>query len=308
MKRLIEFFVDRGIFVQLLTVLLLGWGLHAMGTARREAFPNINFDLATVTAVYPGASAEEVEKLITIPLEEGIKEVDGIKEYRSTSIENRSSIAVVIDPDVEDSRRVVDDIRAAVDRVEDLPDEIEKPQVVEVTSARQPVIELSMARTAAGSGALSLEEFRRIAREYERDLERSPGVARVVRRGWQDTEIHVNVDPDLLRKFEVGTEAITSALRQKNLNAPGGNIEEGPRETNVRTIGAFDRAEEVAAVFLRSNDIGRSLRVGDVAAVVEGVARPDIIEHAGGREALTFTVVKRQSADAIRVVDAAFTS
>ncbi len=306
MKQIIEFFVDRGIFIHILTVFLLGWGFVSMFRAQREAFPNVNFDLATITTVYPGASPEEVEKLITIPIEESIKEVDGIKEYRSSSIENRSAIVVVIDPDADDTSQVVDDLRAAVDRADDLPEEAEKPMVIEATSSRQPVIEMTMTLKPDAEGrTMSVEEFRELGRRYEKALEAIPGVARVARRGWRDTEIQVNVDPGLLRKYEVGTELLALALVEKNLNAPGGNIEQTGTETSIRTMGAFETAAEVGAVFVRSNDVGQAIRVSDVATVVETVAKPDTIEHAGGKESLNYTVVKRSSADAITVVDAA---
>ena len=101
MQALVQYFLDRGIFVNLLTSLLILMGGYIALTMNREAFPNIDFDIVVITTIYPGASPEEVEKLVTNPIEETIKEVDGIEEYKSVSITNRSQITMKIDPDVE---------------------------------------------------------------------------------------------------------------------------------------------------------------------------------------------------------------
>ncbi len=81
MIAIIEFFLRRSIFGNILTVILIGWGIYVGLTINREAFPNIDFDIVLVTTVFPGASPEEVEKLITNPIEDQLKSVEGIKEF-----------------------------------------------------------------------------------------------------------------------------------------------------------------------------------------------------------------------------------
>ncbi len=144
MKSLVEYFLSKSIFVNLLTFLIILIGGFTAVKMNREAFPNINFDIVSVVTVFPGASPAEIEKLITKPLEEAIKEVDGIKEFRSASIENRSGIVITLDPDSKNTQKVVDDIKSAIDRVEDLPEEAEDPLVAEITTSRQPVIEIDI--------------------------------------------------------------------------------------------------------------------------------------------------------------------
>lgn len=144
MKTILEYFLSKSIFVNLLTFLIIMFGGLTAILMNREAFPNINFDIVSISTLYPGASPQEVEKLVTNPLEKAIKEVDGIKEYRSASIEGRSGIVVTLDPDAKDSQKVVDDIKSAIDRVEDIPEDAEDPIVTEITTARTPVIEVSV--------------------------------------------------------------------------------------------------------------------------------------------------------------------
>lgn len=134
MKSLVEFFPSKSIFVNLLTFLVILIGGFTAVKMDREAFPNINFDIVSVVTVFPGASPSEMEKLVTKPLKEVVQEVDGIKEFRFASIKNRSGIVITLDPDSKNTQKVMDDIKSAIDRVEDLPEETEDP--LEITTSR----------------------------------------------------------------------------------------------------------------------------------------------------------------------------
>ena len=304
MNALVEYFVSRSIFVNILTVLLIVMGAFTALTMNREAFPNINFDIVSVNTIYPGASAEEIELQITKPLEDSIKEVDGIKEYRSASIENRSGIAITIDPDVDDSQKVVDDIRAAVDRTEDLPEDSEKPIITEITTARQPVIELNLARTKKdGKFILDEKQLRDLARILEERLRDMKGVARINRRGWREREIQVNVNPRLMERYYLSAEMVIAAIQNRNINLPGGKIEHKGRESIVRTVGKFKNKKDVENVVVRSNDIGQAVRIKQIASVKDYFEDSLYIDKADGLPSITLIVVKRQSADAIKVVD-----
>ena len=304
MKGLVEYFVSRSIFVNILTLLLIVMGSYTAFSMNKEAFPNIQFDIVTVVTVYPGASPQEIEKLVTRPLEESIKEVDGIKEYRSTSIEHRSAMTILIDPDARDSRKVVDDIRSAVDRTTDLPADAEKPLMIEVGTARTPVIEFYLGQVEKdGKPLLTDRELRQQAEILEKKLLNVRGVARVERHGWRDTEMQVDLNPHLLQRYYIGVDAVINALRLRNINLPGGKIEKGDREIIVRTIGEFENTKEIERTVIRSNEVGQAVRISDVATVTEGFEEPSILERADGHPAITLVVIKRQSADVIKVVD-----
>lgn len=297
MQKVIEYFLHRSIFVNLLTVILLIVGGYIAVTLNREAFPNIDFDLVVVTTVYPGASPQEVEKLLTIPLEESIKEVDGVEEYRSSSIESRSSITIKIDPDVDDTQKVVDDVRSAVDRTEDLPEEAEKPILNEPSTSRQPIIQWSLSRPVKTTA--DYDALREQAERLENEFLAMPEVARVQRRGWLDREIFVDVDPDLLAGYYIDANAIRLALAERNVSLPGGDINLGKREIIIRTVGEFQEADEISRLFIRSNEVGANVQLRDVARVREDFEEPESLESTHGVEAIGLTVVKRESADII---------
>ncbi|MCB1304503.1 MAG: efflux RND transporter permease subunit [Leptospiraceae bacterium] len=305
MSAFIEYFLSRSLFVNLLTMALVLFGGTIALTMNREAFPNIDFDIVNIQTPYPGAAPLEVEKLVTNPIEDQIKEVDGIKEFRSTSVENLSVVTVTIDPDEDDPQKVIDDIRSAVDRTEDLPDDADTPVVIELTSSRTPVIEVSVSRTKKnGEFVLTEKQLRDQAEILEDHLLDIDGVARVARRGWRDIEYQVRVNPGKMNDMYVGLGQIIQAIKNRNVNFPGGEVVENGDALVIRTVGELETVDEIRRVPIRGNDIGRLVRVGDVGRVEENFEEADYIDKTRGYPTISLTVLKQQSADIIDVVDA----
>ncbi|MBM9498948.1 efflux RND transporter permease subunit [Leptospira sp. 201903071] len=305
MKSLVEYFLSKSIFVNLLTFLIILIGGFTAVRMNREAFPNINFDIVSVVTVFPGASPSEIEKLVTKPLEEAIKEVDGIKEFRSASIENRSGIVITLDPDAKDTQKVVDDIKSSIDRVEDLPEEAEDPLVTEITTSRQPVIEIDISLKSEDTSVEAEKRLKAQAKVVEQALEDIPGVARISKRGWRETEMQVDINPAAMFSHYLTSQDVIFALKNRNINFPGGNIAGNQKEVILRTIGEFDSPKEISGVHIRSNEIGNSIRIDNVATVTEGLKEAEYLDKVNGRKTIAMTVIKREKADAILVVDEA---
>jgi multidrug efflux pump subunit AcrB len=300
MIAIIEFFLRRSIFGNILTVLLIGWGIYVGLTINREAFPNIDFDIVLVTTVFPGASPEEVEKLITNPIEDQLKSVEGIKEIRSSSIENRSGITVIIDPDAKNPRKVVEDIRSAVDRVTDLPADVDKPLVLEITSSLTPVIEVSL---FADENKIDYRTLREQAEILENALKQIDGVARIDRRGWLNREYIVKLDPIKIKNNYVGIEQILAGLKQRNINFPGGEVIINGASQVLRTVGELLEPQDIENFFIRSNELGQGIRIRDVGKVVDGFEEPLYIYRTNGKIAIDLIVLKKEKGDIIRVVE-----
>jgi len=300
MIAIIEFFLRRSIFGNILTVILIGWGIYVGLTINREAFPNIDFDIVLVTTVFPGASPEEVEKLITNPIEDQLKSVEGIKEIRSSSIENRSGITVIIDPDAKNPRKVVEDIRSAVDRVTDLPADVDKPLVLEITSSLTPVIEVSL---FADENKIDYRTLREQAEILENALKQIDGVARIDRRGWLNREYIVKLDPIKIKNNYVGIEQILAGLKQRNINFPGGEVIINGASQVLRTVGELLEPKDVENFFIRSNELGQGIRIRDVGKVVDGFEETLYIYRTNGKIAINLIVLKKEKGDIIRVVE-----
>ena len=295
--KLAEFSVKNSLLVNLLSFLIIVIGIFSVFHLRKEAFPQVDYDIATITTIYPGAPAEDVEKLVTIPIEKEIKGISGIKEINSKSEEGQSEIGITIDPKASDKNQVMDDIERAVDRIRDLPDGVkDDPVVFELRSREFPVLEISVA------GSASEFERRRYAQNLEDIILNINGVATVNRLGWREPEFHVEVDPNKLKLFHISIDEVMDALRSRNVTLPGGYLTTEKEEFNIRTTGEFESAEEIEKVIIRANDAGNWLRVGDVARVKDTFEDLTRIAHTNGERSLGMVVVKNESSDILKVV------
>lgn len=300
MKKIVEFFVRNSLFGDLLTVLVIIIGFVSMFFIRREVFPNINFDVISISTLFPGASPEEVEKLVTNPLEQEIMEVDGIKKILSTSLEGRSGMAIFLDPDQTSAEKGKKEIEDAVKRVTDLPEETEEPVVTELNSKQTPIIEVALA-----SSKMSPRELREMAKTLEREIEMIPGVARAVHKGLRNVEIRVEVSRQKLAKYRLSLEDVIRALKHQNLSIPGGSIK--PMSTDeteriVRTIGDFSKIADIKKTVIRANDLGQSIKVRDVANVFYDLEKATYLYRTRGLPSVNLTILKKEKADAINVV------
>ena len=304
MKKLVKFLIQRSILGNILTVAVVVLGIVVMSGMKREAFPNINFDIVVITVIYPGASPQEVEKLITIPIEREVKSIDGIKKSSSTSIENRSAISLTLEPELEDKAVVIQEIKDAVDIAKiDFPEDTEDPVVTEVKTSRQGVLEIALSGPEE-----TMDEFklRKYAERLSDKIELLEDVATVSRRGYREREIHVEVFPDKLEFYNISADEISTALRNRNLNLPGGNVIDQGKEYGIRTIKEFQNLDEIRNLTVRANDLGGTVKIKDVAFVRNDFENKELIEKAGGTEAIILTVLKKEAGDAIDLVDSVY--
>lgn len=295
--KLATFSVKNSLFVNLISFLIIFIGLFSAFKLRKEAFPQVDYDIVTITTIYPGAPAEDVEKFVTIPIEKEIKGLSGIKEIKSTSEEGQSKIGITIDPKTSDKNQVVDDIERAVARIKNLPSGVsDDPVIFELRSKEIPVLEISV--TGDTDEALK----RTYAENLEDLILNVSGVANVNRLGWLDPEFHVEVNPDKLQQYHVSMNEIMSALRSRNVTLPGGHLTTEDEEFNVRTTGEFKTAEEIGEVVIRANDAGNWLKINDVATVISAFEDKTTIARTDGARSLGMVVVKNETSDIIKVV------
>jgi len=226
MKKFIAFFAERSLIVNMITVGTLLAGLLFIFSARREAFPRIDFDYVVANTVYPGATAEDVEKHITIPMEDQLREVDGIEEITSNSIESRSIVVIKLDPDLANRDKAINDIKNAIDRITDLPEDAEEPLVTELSTAQQPVISISILDKNGIDNDADEFQLRKYAKMLNDRILELRGVARIDKQGYREREMIVEVNPRLLDEYQVAINEVIIALAKKNVSFPGGVIKD----------------------------------------------------------------------------------
>jgi len=293
-----RFSVNQSLFVNLVSIIIIIIGLLVVFGINKEVFPNVEFDIVSVITAYPGATPLDVEKLITVPIEKQLKEVDGVKEITSSSSLGTSFITIKIYPDEQNKSKVINDIKSAVDRAKDLPKDIyEDPIVTEITSKQYPIIEVSL------SGDMDEKRLRYYANGLEDELEDIEGVARIRKSGYRDREIQVRLDPEKMREFYVSFDEVEQALASRNISVPAGEINTKTTEYSVRTTGEFATVKEIEEIIIRANDAGNWLKIKDVASVEDGFKKEDEINKTFGTRSINLIVMKKESGDALHVVD-----
>lgn len=303
MKRIIAFFADSGLLVNIVSVGLLVAGIMFIFTAKREAFPNINFDYVVANTIYPGASAADIEKHVTIEIEDQLREVDGIEEITSSSIEARSIVVVKLDPDLPNRDKVINDIKSAIDRIKDFPADVEDPVVTEIGNSQHPIIDIALFNKNGIHNDSEEFELRKFAKILEDRIIDLPGVARIDKQGYRDREMIVEINPVLLDLYQIGVNEVVTALAKKNLNFPGGIIKAPTGEVMIRTMGEVETADELRRVLVRANDLGNWVCIGDIATVKDSFEEETIINSTLGKKSVALTVLKKESADIIALVD-----
>jgi len=300
MVKIIQYLVKEKLVVGLLIGLIFLLGVITITGLNRESFPEVSFDMVSIQTVYPGGSPDELESLITIPIEKKLREIDGIEKVRSYNIENVSVLAVYIEKGHPDKEAVIQDIKDSVDLVDDLPTNAEDPIVEEIKVDKTQVIDLAI---YAKNENISLKKLRDIGDALEDYIYDIDGVAEVEKFGFYDREFLIEVDPNKLARYRLGMNDVTRKLSNRNIDLPGGPLRIGDDEYTLRTKGQFNNINEVLNTVIVSNDAGFSARIRDVATVRDTVEEPDIYERYNGKEAVVFRIWKKRSADELILAD-----
>ncbi|OVE76114.1 hypothetical protein BVX98_06445 [bacterium F11] len=296
---LFRFFVHQSVFINILYLAVIIVGLFLwVKVLNREAFGNFDFDIVQITTPFPGATAEEVEQLVTLPLENAIKPVEGIDELWSVSVEGMSIITVQLDPDSNDSQKIVRTIEREVDRIRmiDLPDDGDEPIVREITAAF-PVVTIGV------FGELSEWELRKAADELEDVLEDIDGVSRIEINGYKEKQIWVEADVNKLNETHLSLLDLINRIRQADHTSPGGRLDIDGREIIIRTLSRLQTIEDVERVVLRSNEQGNAVLVKDVAMVAERLERERRFTRFNTSKAIELHILKKDSGDTLKITD-----
>ena len=297
MNAMMKFLVERSLAVNLISIMLIILGAYAALNINREAFPNVNLDQISVSAVYPGATPEEIEKLIITPIEQELKSLSGIDKMTSVSFPGSATVTLELDPDATNRQRITSDVQLAVDRAvlpNDMPTE---PFVLEIDGAVFPILQVAI------SGPYGELQLKRLADNIKDDLLNIPGVARITLQGNRKAELRITIDSQKMKKHRVSVGEISALLSSWNINAPGGEIDTPEGQKSVRIVGEFKNPDDIGKLVLRSNERGDALLLKDVAVITEELQKATRYYDVQGTQALNMIVMKKIDSDIIETVD-----
>ncbi|MEW5979968.1 MAG: efflux RND transporter permease subunit [Acidobacteriota bacterium] len=263
-----------------------------------DLLPPIEFPQLTVSTEYPNVGPEEIETIITEPIENSIASVPGVSRVRSRSAEGNSRITLEFAQGT-NIDEAANDVRAALDRVrDDLPPEAEPPRIWKFDPDNFPVV------IVGANSTRSLPELTRILeREITRRFEQIPGVGSIDIWGGVYKEVHVNLRMDRLMATGLSSDQVQQAIANENVTLPGGNVNAGLQRLYVRTLGEYKSLDQIADTVLTVVD-GRPLRVKDVAAVKWGYEDLERLVKINGKPMVRFAIRKQTGANTVAVAEA----
>ncbi len=296
MTSLPRFSVQNPVLMNLLMITILVGGGYGGMTLVRELFPESRPNRVMITTAYPGATPAEVEKGITLKIEEKIKDVDGVENVLSTITEGLSTILVELESGFDQIDQAVNDIKAAIDTIpaEDFPAEALETRVAKY-DPRLPVISVAM------YGDLSERSLKSLGEDLKDELLGLSGVTDVALTGTRKDEISVEVKPAKLVEYGLSFVEVARAIGASNLDLPGGQVRTQGTTVAVRTLGEREQASDMLDIVLRSDSTGRAVRVRDVAEIIDGFEDTDIAGRFAGAPAVNATVYKTADQDAISI-------
>jgi len=288
--------VRNPVFANLLLLVLLVGGITSYHLMPREVFPEIPLDMVVISTDFIGAPPEEVEKQVTIPIENAMEAVENIESIASQSYENISVMEIKIRQGTKDLQKMVNDIKDEIDKIEHFPDSAKKPQVLLIES-EIPLINVSVAGTAPESVR------RKVADELKNRLLRIQGVARVQTSGFRDIEIWAETDPLRAGAMKITLDRISGAIAAANVNIPAGQMESAKHDFPLRTTSELKTAGDVAQVVIYRDSTGRQVRVRDVANVAERFEKKRTLGRVDGENSVSLLVMKAHGGSTISIVN-----
>ena len=291
-----DFSVRNSFFVNLLMGAIILIGLLFSFSLPLELFPSVKLEMVTVTTSFPGSSAEDVENLVSVPIEQQIKNVSGVKIVKSVSSEGFSRVTAEVYPG-EDTRRIAWEIDSRINLIaDDLPEDTEEP-VTEEQKASFPLVSVSV------SGDVPRDILYSSARRLRDELGLLDGVENVTSVGLPDPAIWVYLDYPKMVQFELGIKEISDAINARNLDIPGANFTRDSADFLLRTEGKIRSVKDLLDIPVARSAEGKHVLLRDVATVALGEQRENLRSRINGHPAITFWVEKQKDVDILDTVD-----
>lgn len=264
--RLASAFVDRYkvVYLSIFMIFILGFTMYT--ELPKESVPDVSLNMVYVMSTYPGATALDIEELVTSPLEDAMMGVDGVDTVKSTTSNNVSTVIVTVE-DGYDMALAKLEITNAANKV-NLPDNATDPNVVEIETGELPVMSMTI------TGEYDLVKLKEFGERLETEFKSVSGIKRVDLSGGYDREIRIKVDSIKANQYGLSTSQVQSAIQSANTNIPAGTKSLDGLSYNIRIDESFKNVEDIRNLIIYS-DSARVVFLKDVATVVDTFEEPE---------------------------------
>ncbi len=246
---LVGFSVRRRVTVAMVTVSMLLFGLIALGDLKVNLLPDISYPTLTVRTEYVGAAPQEIETLVSEPVEESLGVVKGLRRLKSVSRTGQSDVVLEFAWGTDMDQASLE-VRDKMETLQ-LPLDVKPPVLLRFDPATEPILRLALSSRAEGDVARELPLLRRYADDdLKKKLETVPGAAAVKVGGGLEDEIQVELDLQKLSQIGLSVDAVVQRLKEENINLSGGRLEQGTQRYLVRTVNQFAGVDEIRGMLV----------------------------------------------------------
>ncbi len=291
----IVWFAKNHVAANLLMAAVLIGGVMTAPTIKQTIMPDFDLNYVSVTIIYPGASPEEIEKSVTIRVEEALEGVEGIEEITSSANEGATNLIIEL-ADGTDLSKALDEIESRIDGIVTFPEEIEEPIVTEL-QLRRGVMDIAI------HGALDEKSLKALGQRTRNEIARLPGVSQVDLAATRPYEISIEVSEAALQSYGLRFDDVVLAIRRTSIDMPGGLVRTDAGEILLRTDNQAYRGSEFASIPLLTREDGTRVTVGQVGTVVDGFEENVKTTRFDGEPAVFVQVYRVGEQQALAVAD-----
>ena len=317
MEKQIKWFSQNHVAANFLMLVVILLGFTTWFKLKKEVFPDLALDAIAISVPFPNASPEEVETGIILPIEDAIRSIEGIKRYTSSSSESLGAVTVEVENGYA-VREVMDDVKSKIDGISTFPEEAEKPIYEEFVLKTQVL-------SVAVSGETDEYTLRKIAQKVRDDLlihklqkadkksvegvkqafltmlRGESKISEVELAAVKPLELSIEISEGKLRQYNLTIDEVAEKLRQSSIDLPGGSIKSNSGDVLIRVQGKLYQAEDFASVDIVANPDGSTLKLGDIASVVDGFEDVEISTQLNGRRTALVNVFASGDDDTLAI-------
>ena len=314
---IVDIAVKRPVAVWMFTFAIVLFGLVSLSRLAINLLPELSYPTLTIRTDYIGAAPGEIEQLVTKPVEESIGVVKGVRKVTSSSTSGQSDVLLEFEWGTDMDMASLE-VREKLD-ILILPLDVKKPVLLRFNPSLEPVMRLGFGvaansekatashknnPTSGSANTLDIPQMKRL-REYaeqqiKRKLESISGVASIKIGGGLESEIQVLVDQQKASQLAISMSDIIKRLKEENVNAAGGRVEDGSQAYTVRTLNQFTSLQDMQNVFIARRD-NKNIRLGDIAQIQDSYKERDAISRFNGLEGVEIAIYKEGDANTVQV-------
>ncbi len=304
MEKLIHWFSRNHVAANFLMGAVLVAGVSTWSSLKKEIFPETATDIVIVRVAYPGATPEEVEKGVCVPIEEAIQDLEGIERLKSTSVESLGVVQIEVANGYR-LRDLLDDVKSRVDAIENLAENAEAPVYEEILIKNQLLSIAVSADTDEATLRGYAEGIRDGLLAYKPGGKGEVGVSQAELVGVRPYEISIEVSEDTLRSYGLTLASVADAVRASSIDLPGGSVRTEAGDFLIKIEAKRYEAEGFASVPVLTRPDGSQLLLGDIATIVDGFEDLEMTSRFDGRPAVVINVFRVGKEDTLTVARAA---